>query len=42
MAWLVPFSFGVAHAIFGITTGDKQSLVSANVWMAVAYMVARK
>lgn len=42
MAWFVPFSLGVAHAIFGITTGDKQSLVSANVWMAVAYMVARK
>ena len=42
MVWFVPFSLGVAYAILGIATGDKQSLISANVWMAVAYMVDRK
>lgn len=42
MAWFVPFSLGVAYGVFGITTSDKQLLISANVWMAVAYMVARK
>jgi hypothetical protein len=42
MVWLAPFSLGVAYGVFGIAMSDKQALISANVWMAVAYMVARK
>lgn len=42
MVWLFPFLLGVAYAVCGIVMSDKQALINANIWMAAAYIVARK
>lgn len=43
MTWFIPFFLGLSYAFFGIT-GDNHFafLTNANIWLAVAYIVARK
>ena len=42
MAWIYPFLLGMVYAFFFFVNGEAADLTNANIWMAVAYIVARK